>query len=180
MSRFTIAAAAATLALFGLAMSAHAYTSNNIPGGMLFDGQHVTRADKKAGTSITVNGSYDPADMIIQIIDPNNSTATGNVDCVVDQQSEVVPATNEQNGGPVGDTASGIVTLHPDYCYYTNQGKSSSFTPTNARFTFNWHISDSVGDWNITAATMYLMLPGICEYNGFSGVGSITKQPVQP
>lgn len=177
MKRFAMAAAAATLALFGLVMSAHATTLNDAPGGMLFNGQQVTRTDHKFATSITALGSFAPPYIDIHIVDGNNPTPYNAVDCVVDQLSEIVTAYSYEIGGPANDTTSGIFTLHPDYCYWTSQGKGSTFTPTGTQFTFDWHVSDVTGDWNIQAATMSMMLPGICTYNGFSGTGTVTKQP---
>lgn len=178
MSRFTMAAAAATLALFGLAMSAHATSLNDAPGGMVFQGSQVTRSDgRSAQTSITAMGSVIAPYVDIHIVDPNNPVSKNAIDCVVDQIGEYVPQFYYQIGGPAGDTDGGIFTLHPDYCYFTAAGKASSFTPYNASFTWQWHISDVQGDWFIQAANMSLAIPSLCTYNGFSGTGQVTKQP---
>ena len=170
MSRFAMAAAAATLALFGLAMSAHA-TVNDAPGGLLFNGQQVSRTDHKFATTITALGSLAPVNIDIHIVDGNNTSPSNAIDCVVDQLSEY------KSQFATGDTNSGTFTLTPDYCYYTSQGISTKFTPTGAWFTFQWHFADVGGDWNIQASNMFLMVPSICTYNGFSGTGTVTKQP---
>ena len=180
MSRFVTAAAAATLALFGMVMSAHAATStNNAPGGLSFSGTQVTRSDRKtAQTSITAIGNITTPYVDIHIVDNNNAAPQNAIDCVVDTAGGYVQRYAYEIGGPAGEVDRGIFVLTPDYCYYTNSGKSSSFTPSNATFVFQWQNADTQGDWFAQAANAYLMLPnGLCTYNGFSGIGTVNAHP---
>ena len=156
-----------------LAVSATPVIAMDTPGGMLFNG-HLAASNSESA-DITINGSFTDPLLLIQISNPSANIQA--ISCVVDQPSEIVDQTNAQIGGPADDVTSGIVTLHGHYCYITATGKNSSFTPISARFTLNWHYSDSkMKDRNLSGATANVQLPNIDAADGFSGVGTLTHQ----